>query len=68
MAGEIGDRRIPCTLGVEPGLRRLRLVAARRFVAGSVPRQAILLGHWDAGEVVRLGASPGKRKRKVKNG
>jgi hypothetical protein len=52
MAGEIGDRRIPSTRD-EPELRRKRLLAARRYAAGSVPRQAIMLGHWDSGQIVR---------------
>lgn len=69
MAGEIRDRSIPTTRDVEPELRRRRLLAARRYAAGSVPRVAILLGHWDGGDVVRLGAKAKRlRKRKVKHG
>jgi hypothetical protein len=65
----IRDRRIPTTRGVEPELRRNRLLAARRYAAGSVPRLAIMLGHWDGGDVVRLGAMPKRvRGRKVKHG
>lgn len=67
MAGQIGDRRIPSTRGLEPELRGRRLRAARRYAAGSVPRQAILMGQWDSGDVVRLGARPKpKRKRKAR--
>jgi hypothetical protein len=65
----IRDRHIPTTRGVEPELRRNRLLAARRYAAGSVPRLAIMLGHWDSGDVVRLGAVPKRvRGRKVRNG
>lgn len=70
------DRRIPPTRGLEPQLRRNRLLAARTYAAGSVPRLAIMLGHWDAGEVVlSAGASlerdhdgnaPAKRRRRRK--
>lgn len=45
-------RSLPCTRAAEPGIRRARLVAARGYPRGSVPRAAILLGHWDGGSVV----------------
>ena len=32
--------------------RRARLVAARRYPVGSVPRRGILSGHWDGGNIV----------------
>jgi hypothetical protein len=60
VGGRIRDRRIPSTRGVEPDLRRRRLLAARKYSAGTVPRLAILLGHWDRGEIVRLGVAPGR--------
>lgn len=58
MSGAIRDRSIPCTRATEQGLRRARLVAARGYAPGSVPRAAILLGHWDGGAVV--GAARGR--------
>jgi hypothetical protein len=71
MAGEIHHRGVPKTRGIEPELRRRRLLAARRYGLNSVPRIAILLGHWDRGDVVRLAGEPlgpkRGRKRKVKH-
>lgn len=58
------DRRIPSTRAIEPELRRKRLLAARQFAAGSVPRAAIMLGQWDGGEVV---ASAGVQLKEPKN-
>ncbi len=43
---------------VDRDTRRARLLAARRYPVGSVPRRGILAGHWDGGFVVgafRLG-------------
>lgn len=39
--------------GVDRDLRRARLLAARRYAPGSVPRRGIMSGHWDGGVVVR---------------
>lgn len=52
MSGEVRDLAVPCTRDVEPGLRRKRLAAARGYAHGSLPRVAILLGHWDGGTIV----------------
>lgn len=52
MTGEVRERAVPCTRGVEPPLRQGRLLAARAYPPGSAPRVAILLGHWDGGAVV----------------
>lgn len=60
MTGEVRDRAIPCTRAVEPRLRRSRLVAARSYAPHSVPRLAILLGHWDGGSIV---GGAGRRHR-----
>lgn len=49
---EIKRRLVPCLRGLDPGLRRRRLIAARSYAAHSAPRIAILFGHWDAGFVV----------------
>jgi hypothetical protein len=56
-------RKIPSTRGVEHELRRKRLIAARKYERHTVPRMAILLGHWDGGSVV-AGAVHQKSKRK----
>jgi hypothetical protein len=53
MAGQIIDWRVPSLRGVEPDLRRARLLAARGYAPGSKPRHAILGGYWDGGTVVR---------------
>jgi hypothetical protein len=45
--------RVPSLRGVEPDLRRARLIAARGYAPGSKPRHAILGGYWDQGSVVR---------------
>lgn len=52
MSGDIREREVPCTRGLEPELRRARLVAARSYTPHSAPRTAILLGHWDGGSIV----------------
>lgn len=52
MAGEIHHRGLPCTRGLDPVLRGKRLHAARQFKPRSIPRTAIMLGHWDRGSVV----------------
>ena len=41
------------TRDIEPPLRRARLLAARAYPAWSIPRRAILSGHWDTGTKVR---------------
>ncbi len=74
--GLIKRHCVPCLRGLEPELRAKRLLAARRFTAHSIPRFAILLGHWDGGSVVgavgallnKKKAAAKRRKRKVKNG
>lgn len=52
MTGQLHQGAIPCTRAVDPRLRRARLVAARAYARGSVPRVAILIGLWDGGSVV----------------
>jgi hypothetical protein len=66
MAGEVHYRGLPRLRDLDPDLRRRRLVAARRYAPLSIPRIAIMLGQWDAGDVVRLGLI--KTKRGKKNG
>lgn len=51
--GQIVSFRVPCLRGLDPDLRRARLLAARSYVPGSKPRHGILGGHWDGGAVVR---------------
>ena len=41
------------TRDIEPRLRRARLLAGRGYPASSIPRRAILSGHWDGGSKVR---------------
>lgn len=41
------------TRGVEPALRRARLLAARQFGVVSPARKGILNGEWDRGTIVR---------------
>lgn len=41
------------TRGARPPIRRARLLAARGYGVRSIPRTAILKGHWDAGTKVR---------------
>lgn len=48
-----GGNLLPSTRGVERRLRRARLLAARTYARGSIPRRAILGGYWDGGSVVR---------------
>lgn len=48
----IRPHAIPCTRDLPSSLRRARLQAARCYARGSIPRFAILLGHWDGGRVV----------------
>lgn len=45
--------RMPCLRDIDPALRRGRLLAARSYRLGTVPRHAILGGFWDKGEIVR---------------
>ena len=68
MAGEIRARRIPCTREIAPELRRKRLLAARRFAIGSLPRLAIMLGHWDRGSIVLEAGQPLKKRRRKRRG
>lgn len=37
---------------VDRDTRRARLLAARRYPIGSIPRRGILSGHWDGGNIV----------------
>lgn len=53
MAGTVTDFRVPSLRGIEPSLRRARLLAAREYAPGSKPRHGILGGFWDGGSVVR---------------
>lgn len=51
---------------LEPGLRRARLLAARRYPIRGIVRRAIIGGQWDGGEVVRqflLPETPVKKGR-----
>jgi hypothetical protein len=52
--GAIKPLRSPSTRGIERNLRTARLLAARSFRPGTVPRVAILMGHWDGGLVGRI--------------
>jgi hypothetical protein len=51
--GSIIAWQVPRLREIEPGLRRGRLLAARAYKPGSIPRRAILGGFWDGGTVVR---------------
>lgn len=51
--GPVPSRRVPPTRDVPSELRGARLLAARRHRHGSIPRIAILLGHWDGGDQVQ---------------
>lgn len=51
-AGQNIPRKVPCLRGVDPELRRARLMAARTYQS-PVCRHAILTGQWDGGSVVR---------------
>ncbi|MGE5563156.1 MAG: hypothetical protein ACM3ZV_07570 [Bacillota bacterium] len=51
MTGDVRKREIPCTRDAGP-IRRARIIAARAYAPRSIPRTAILLGHWDGGDVV----------------
>lgn len=64
MVGEVHYRGLPRLRGLDPDLRARRLRAARLFAALSIPRQAIMLGHWDRGEIVRFGQRISKKRRK----
>lgn len=58
--GAMSDVRLranPCTRDEPPRVRRARLLAARSYARGTVPRIAILLGHWDGGAVVGAAGS-----------
>ena len=55
MTGEVRDRVLPCTRGVDDDVRRARLLAARSYTPRSLPRVAIMLGHWDGGSIVGAG-------------
>jgi len=56
------------TRGVEPELRRARLLAARTYPAGGIARRGILSGQWDGGEVVRAFLAPAGRKKGGRRG
>lgn len=51
-AGKMIDWRVPVLRGLDRDLRRARLLAARSYAPGSIPRQAILGGFWDTGSIV----------------
>lgn len=53
--GAVSHKRVPCLRGIDPDLRRARLIAARTYPVGAVPRYAIMMGHWDLGRVVSQG-------------
>lgn len=53
MAGQVRQWRMPKMRNVAPQLRRARLLAARQYQPGTIPRHAILGGYWDGGRVVR---------------
>lgn len=67
-AGAIRRHRVPCLRGVDPEIRAKRLRAARNYQPHSIPRLAILLGHWDAGEIVISAGRPAKRKGRKRRG
>lgn len=48
------------TRGLDPELRRARLLAARTYPPGGVVRRGIISGQWDGGQVVR-GFLPAER-------
>jgi len=45
--------RMPVCRDLPPPLRRGRLLAARQYKPGTIPRHAILGGFWDMGSIVR---------------
>ena len=45
--------RVPCLRGLDPALRRARLLAAREAQAGYSQRRGILSGSFDGGHLVR---------------
>jgi hypothetical protein len=47
-----GERE-PLKGNVSDELRRARLLAARTYPIGSLPRRGILSGQWDGGDIVR---------------
>ncbi|MFC4255418.1 hypothetical protein GRI97_08255 [Altererythrobacter xixiisoli] len=51
--GEMKSWRVPNLRDVNPAIRRGRLLAARAYRPGTVPRHAILGGYWDRGSIVR---------------
>lgn len=51
--GRILTWQMPVMRGLAPDLRRARLLAARRYKPGTIPRHAILGGFWDRGDIVR---------------
>jgi hypothetical protein len=52
-AGQMIAWRVPVLRGIDPALRRARLLAARGYKPGTIPRHAILGGFWDGGHIVR---------------
>lgn len=44
---------MPKTAMLDRPLRRGRLLAARQYKPGTIPRHAILGGFWDGGSIVR---------------
>lgn len=52
-AGKMRPFRVPAMRGLDPGLRRARLLAARTYRVGTIPRHGILGGYWDHGSAVR---------------
>lgn len=62
MSGEIRDRAIPLTRELDPQVRRGRLLAAKARAPHSAPRFAILLGHWDGGDIVGGAAARTKER------
>jgi hypothetical protein len=52
-AGKAVVWTMPRTSDLDPALRRGRLLAARQYRPGTIPRHAILGGYWDGGSIVR---------------
>jgi len=52
-SGRIQSWRMPNLRALARDLRRARLLAARRYAPGSIPRKGIIGGYWDGGSVVR---------------
>jgi len=52
-AGKAIVWQMPVCRELHPSLRRGRLLAARQYKPGTIPRHAILGGFWDMGSIVR---------------